>query len=275
MPWLPQLVLFTTSWMPAQFSCECPEPHSNMLLAPSDGQTGVPVNTRIWVGGGHTGGFRAGGGRTGVSLTEQATGNPVSGAQGQLSGPEELFTVFTPTATLKPDTAYEIHVGSKTFQFTTGSDEDNDNPAKPTVEKTRFISGPEPACGPAPVNVATFTLKSDGLVVVGDLDAASALDVAEATGTVSGVTQGDTLSFGNGNCHVGWGNAGPLVKGDFRFGVYDLAGNFSGWTATQPVIIPPLVPPCACTTTSDAEPLAAWAGLAGAFFVVVRRRLRR
>ena len=119
-------------------------------------------------------------------------------------------------------------------------------------------------------------LSGEGLIVV-DLGGSQALDIDGLSGFVStAATDGELVLGGGGGCGGPW----PAARGEtltIRYGAFDLAGNFSGWTEEDTVTMPKIPATCSCncsaTRARDVAPIASM--VVGLLLLGWRRRRRR
>ncbi len=116
-------------------------------------------------------------------------------------------------------------------------------------------------------------LGGEGLLVV-DIGDSETLDVLQHEGFVSTVTSDGTLRLGGSTdgCVGPWpGDRGETMS--IRYGSFDLAGNFSGWTEPTTVTMPKVPATCSCncssTNASSAFPIFL---VIFSFYFVSRRR---
>ncbi|MFN7133463.1 MAG: hypothetical protein ACK4N5_15390, partial [Myxococcales bacterium] len=119
------------------------------FLAPPDGGSDVPTNTRLWIGAGTLGlGNRP---EDEVALHDPQ-GRVVTGRWTVLSAPLARLHVFTPTALLEPRSRYTVEVASAVkATFHTGDGPDDVAPAVPvlgaTTEDVDSFAGGVSSCG--------------------------------------------------------------------------------------------------------------------------------
>jgi len=226
------LVLVPTD---AAARCMCFEPE-HVLLAPRG--DGVPLNARVWV-------ISNNGELPSPGLVD-ATGAPVAvdmNAMGLADG--QTLLVLTPRELLQPSTEYTVLQTT----FTTGTASDTTPPPAPSAISGGWVS--EQGSGACPGNCRPSdywrsTVTSDGAhIIVADADQGGTLDPVAFTGAIAvatsvtkdrpGATTGSSwVQLGEFECAPrNWLPDEP--PGSLRFGAFDLAGNFSGWS--EPAVI--------------------------------------
>ncbi len=256
---------------------------STDFLAPADGSTEVPTNTRIWVGGMHIGGAPQSAEELTTSppvILQKDDGTEVDLTAGVIAGNNEVIGVFTPTVELAPGGVYslvrEIYssndpdpIFETLTTFTVGAEADNEFPAVPSELARSSSSSPRvpgqvSSCGPT--DMVEVRVEATGQLMVGQTGDEFEFDPAELNGSVSEVSFDGELDLGVGNCQWSWPDAKPNASTELRWGAFDLAGNFSGWTEPTEITIPPAG--CSCTaqgggTPSGALAIFAFVALAG------------
>ncbi len=253
----------------AAWACSCVGPFLS-FVAPADRATGVPLNTRIWIGAGEI--FDAPP-HLAVELHEEPS-TIRNGGWTLLEAPNAKLHVFTPAAELKPNTRYRIVInGERRAEFTTGEARDEEAPASPVLvgqeenlESSTF--GAVSSCGESAT--VALTVESDAPILLLDRAGTSGFDPTTLHGSVTAieVDQGTTqrmLVVGQGGCTSNWPEAGRGESTQVRLGAMDLAGNFSGFGAAEEIGFGV----CGCSSGSGA---VTWAGLAGALAFLLRRR---
>jgi hypothetical protein len=213
------------------------------LLAPASGSANVPLNAWIWVGSVEDSkngdGFLVEDGLGPADIQLSGPAGPVSGTTGTLStdfDPEGAeLTFFRPAADLAPMTTFTFTVnGARTVTFTTGSAEAGASPTVPTVtgEGETF---PANECLTKSFG---FSFSPGGLFIVAQLQGEESEfspppfsgRVARVMSSAPLVESQDGLVFTQGQC-ANW----SVNSSQVRFGAVDIAGQFSGWSAWQPV----------------------------------------
>lgn len=219
-------------------ACSCQVGFNATL--PADGAIDVPTNTKIWIDG-----------------VLDCNGYPSEMAPRLLDpdGADVPFTmtclnsgnfyvqvlVLHPDAPLLPDTTYTVQPPTQIeFQFTTGAGTDDTPPEIPVevdraVEHTR--AGPRDTCFNDAEHWATLTVTGEAALFVLDAGETTDLDPVAVAGTVAEVTAGDVLFLGSTACHGDNfpGGASRRAETTIRYGAFDLAGNFSGWSDPDPL----------------------------------------
>lgn len=270
------LVLVALAPRPVR-ACSCADPAASIdLVQPADGAVGVPRNARVFLGGKQVLSSDGFGEKAPASLLDDE-GRAVPTRETEVRG-GGLVLVLHPEAPLEPGGRYTVVVaGQPLSRFTVGEVSDDVPPAPPRVVGVETHSsldflplGVASSCGPDAgarfglEGVAAFTL-----AVVGDGDT---LDEANVSGEVSALDTDVVLSVGRFACDASWPDARPLASANVRFGTYDLAGNFSGWSDPRGVVLPP--PGCRCDALGAATDDAPAFGLGLGLLVtaILRRR---
>jgi MYXO-CTERM domain-containing protein len=243
------------------------------LLAPADGETDVPLNARVWVGGGTYNG-EAGDAASRLALLDEA-GDPVAATVTELFGNNDRIAVITPDDLLVAGQAYTIELDEYEVlgEFTAGDVEDLDAPSVPT-ETDRESSASEripnqtSSCGPT--DMVTLTLDGSGLVYVAEVEGWDSLDADAIDGEASEVSLDGVLQIGSAGCVWSWPDAEPRASTTVRWGAYDIAGNFSGWSTDEEISIPSAG--CSCSAGGEGAQHGAAALLLGTFGLILRRR---
>jgi uncharacterized protein (TIGR03382 family) len=170
---------------------------------------------------------------------------------------------------LAPDTLYQAFSCSNGVcdriltEFTTGTETDESAPPPPSRGQTEFhFSGGHGLYSCGRTRALELGFNHNGILVadVGDAQ----LDIETLSGSVTAATTDDRLFLGVGLCEDLWpGDEDAVLQA--RFGVFDVSGNFSGWTEPESLELPSR----GCSTTSDESP-APWAYLL--LLAWVRRR---
>lgn len=269
---------------------------TNVAQLPVDGAVGVPTNTLLWGFADYTARLVGPGG---ALVPMEARLLPVS-----LSGELGIQQVVIPLQPLAPDTRYTLDSSnSASVTFTTGAGPREAPPALPVL-----LSVPSAVDS----NIGEGYYVSSGLefehqgILIGDIgklppftsveelliERPSELSQTRAEPLVEWLTAFGRPPVGVGDCLTWPEGAGDSV--DARFGVLDLAGNFSGW-ADVGVRLPteaetaelqaaaetrpegPYSRPSACSLTpgTGTNRAPAWLTLALASLVQAARRRRR
>ncbi len=253
-------------------ACSCAFDETQML-APADGETDAPTNARVWVGAGLFWGSR-GSSAERVSLLDGA-GAPVDAVATEMAGYIDLVVVLTPAAPLISGETYSIQVDEDEVlgTFTVGGDSDTDAPAIPAeLDRESSSSARHPnmmsSCGPT--DVVSLELEPTGLIYVANIEGVDGLDPDGLTGEASELSATPELYIGSAGCTWSWPDAEPHASTTVRWGAFDIAGNFSGWSEPSDVTIP--AAGCSCTLEGGAPPAA---GAAAAVLALAALGLRR
>jgi hypothetical protein len=111
-----------------------------------------------------------------------------------------------------------------------------------------------------------FAEENEGLIVA-DVDGEASVLPGGPSGRVSAAAVGQSLELGYGGCLEGWPHGERTAT--LRFGAFDAAGNFSGWTEPEEFSLGG----CGCRTRPGREPVPAIMILLGGFVLPERRRL--
>jgi hypothetical protein len=231
-------------------ACSCATP----FLRPADGATGVPLNTRIWV---PSIGLDQ---RNAKVIREGGEEIPCDvGAIHHTGGVTIL--VLTPRTPLAPSTRYQVKVAGSYLNpqptsFTTGELTDTTAPESPMGKLVKVCSSRSPgsSCGEYARSLQ-FEVPTDdtpmAVLTAGDEPPPPALDRLPSSWPPDGPRPllsdrwsqqtPPKLSLGQGACSH-WPLDQP--RGHIFYGAIDLSGNFSGWRAGGPVVLPdyPTVP---------------------------------
>jgi hypothetical protein len=218
---------------------------TNLALAPVEGDVGVPTDALLWGYGGSSSTRLLGPGGEVVPTDDRAVPIAVPPVGYYAMG------VLAPLEPLTPNTSYTVEV-----DHNAGSED-----APPFIELVHFTTGAGPTSAPPPVPVLVDSLSHAGAgfyqvtravelkfehqgILIGDtggLGAVSSVEDLFYPGTIP--TEDDdtrriewatTTGFvwvGKGDCSI-WPE-GASDRENARFGVLDIAGNFSGWMETE------------------------------------------
>jgi MYXO-CTERM domain-containing protein len=252
-------MLGTWLWCDRAQACEFGEPIP-VIEFPAEEATGVPTNPRLWLAD-----HNELQGETLILRTPDGTEIPL--VTTKVRGFAWMFLVMTPSEELLPNTRYEVSSCSLGFcgralrTFTTGDGPDLDPP--PLPEEIGRESGIERVvlCG-ANHGWVDVTVDFDGVLVI-DLDIPE-FDEQTVTGRPDWLaTDADEpIVFGD----LGLGLRSPIHG---RMGVFDQAGNFSGWVELDPIE----VPGCGCTSDPEGAP-PRWSWLVLSLIAIARPRRR-
>lgn len=244
-------------------SCGCSG--ATYVVAPQSGATDVPIDTFVWFAEGD---YYYG-------SVEQVALISTEGEQVELeireidAGADRLH-VAIPVETLAPNTLYQAFgcdagtCDRLLTEFRTGSATDEDAPALPTTgQPDRLFESGRGLFSCGRMRALEFAIEHDGILVA-DLGDAT-LDAEALAGSVTAASSEPQLMVGVGLCDDIWSGAEDETL-EIRFGLFDLSGNFSGWTEPEPVELPKR----GCSIADEQTP-AAWAwGLL--LLAAVRRR---
>jgi len=211
------------------------------FIAPADGAEDVPVNARVWIGGGHWG--MGDGNPEGLLRLVNAAGESVETTTTDIRADMDVLAVLTPDDDLEAGMTYLVldGGGAALTTFTVGQGVDDELPEIP-LEVGREASsdprGPVPPSSCGYSDMVTIDVAGDGLFVVANVDGADGLDTTTISGNASQMTFDDELRIGRAGCTFSWPDAEPTASTDVRFGAFDIAGNFSGWTEPSDVTLP-------------------------------------
>jgi MYXO-CTERM domain-containing protein len=222
-------------------ACSCG--FSNTLLAPSRGATDVPLNARLWVGGGHDGGLEF------VLFGPEP--EPLAARRGVIETTQGPLLVFTPDEIFEPHTHYELwqcavmQCRERLLEFTTGDEVDESPPPVPELvgQSSERDDGAGIICPRS--RWVELDVLHEGLLVI---DHAERFDVDlsrdGALGEAYLITLDPNHELGDKGCSSGWPGG---REAEVRFGAFDIAGNFSG-------LGPPEVLELGCGCRTDGSP---------------------
>lgn len=243
--------------MPAEraeaLSCGCHG--ATLVLAPKPGATDVPIDAFIWSVDAYSAPYY--GEVTELALVS-AAGEQIELEQRELMVGDAGLLIGIPVETLAPDTLYQAFSCSNGVcdriltEFTTGTSTDEDAPPPPSRGETEsyLTSGVGLfSCGRQRALALGFDHEG---ILVADLGDAQ-LDVETLSGSVTAATTDERLFVGVGLCEDRWpgDEDDPLPA---RFGVFDVSGNFSGWTEPEPLELPSR----GCSTSDETPAHWAW-----------------
>lgn len=209
------------------------------LRLPRDGQREVPLDTLIW--GGWPGAQVSLRGPEGVVASERRL-IPAAGYAQRNSG----IPVLVPLQPLQPNSVYTVEESAGpnlSRQFTTGESVDDEAPAPlkllgSTASPGQLVldfASDDVLAGELDGTSAPFASLHDVLLPVNFGDGYRALD-ADAP-VFQWLTPEPTLRLSSGGVCSNWSSAGYAQRA--RFGTFDIAGNFSGWTDVPDIEVPP------------------------------------
>lgn len=233
------------------------------VLMPAADATDIPLNARIWIGEEELSGRSAvAWGLTHPRLVDTTTDVEVPLKESVLQSDSGSVLVYTPESKLLPNHTYRLDGDDQTvLSFTTGTTEDTTPPEPPRVLSEEFISDAadfelfESSCGSTSTYGARYSLAFTGLVAV--IDVRHRADIPTEFGDISvpglvtpGTNAGEATIFVGTPAWCGGVQVSPGSQTELRFGTYDIAGNFSGFTDPLPVKIPS---GCGCASGSEAS----------------------
>jgi hypothetical protein len=244
--------------------CECAHapPVSITFMRPGMNEY-APANTRIWIIG-RTGAF---------SMRDTTTGGAVMFTTSTIHAEyqQQDVVVLTPKAPLRVGGTFSVSAADEVLgEFTVIDEADTTAPEAPTVAQVARTT--INACD-MPTEV-TVRLNAEGLILVRAKGAVDAdLDTVAIEGSVLDATIRRDLNYG-GLCQS-WPSTTDAL--DLELATFDLAGNFSGWSARRIERTAPDKPGgCAVGLPRRAKPNAhTWTGLALATAALAKRRLVR
>jgi uncharacterized protein (TIGR03382 family) len=205
-------------------------------------------------------------------LVDQA-GEAVAITYSELVGDMEVLGVYTPAEDLQPGMRYTAldSNGRLLTTFTAGTEALTAGPELPeeiSREAHSDARGPTPldSCGYS--DLVEIRLRTDGLFVVANVTGADELDAETLSGTASQMSFDRTLRIGTAGCTFSWPDAEPNATTEVRYGAFDLAGNFSGWTEADKITLP-AAGTTGCSAAGSAAPTFAMLLLG---LVAIRRR---
>ncbi len=236
------------------------------FVAPTNAETGVPRNTRLWASAFVQDATLTGPNNQTVALT-----------RGVLRGNNrDVLAVFTPATLLEPSTSYLFNMDGQMVSFTTSNASDVDAPAEPvvTAQESSFARDtpspiPVSSCGNGGHAYDSFSVQHNGLFTLVEIDTPEQLDEATITGSVGDVASitGGDIFVGQGVCLGNWDGADEGESANVRFATVDLAGNFSGWTEQSQATIE--------TKGGCAQASSSSLGLLGVLALLLSRQTRR
>jgi hypothetical protein len=197
------------------------------VVLPLPESTDVPVDARIWV-------------------TEHEEGRPLDTLRlvrtdDGLEIAVELQTLqtehhtivgsFRPIDALESNTSYALLAeGDEVVtSFVTGNTTHDAAPAVPKLLHLEAHSTRSHEWGYEEWFLVDFDLQHEGMLVVMDREQTATIK-AQPDGKVTDLSANSSMMLGTGGCVWNYREAGENVETTVRFGTFDLAGNFSGWT---------------------------------------------
>jgi len=196
-------------------------------ILPKSDSVDVPSNTKIWPIGACE-----------APTLQKADGTDVPLMSAQVAGQK----VFEPASPLDVGGSYEIHCITKAAtelvsNFTVAAGPDTTPPAAPTVTIGQKNAGGSTSDSCGEYEYTSMLVAHAGDVVVLDVAGKATLDAQSLGGTV--VDQfypGESYHVGGAPCKsLNWDFEANGDAPGVRFAAFDLAGNFSGWSAAMSV----------------------------------------
>ncbi len=235
------LSVVCASWNHPARACSCSSP--GILIRPTSADADVPTNTKIWLNASPT--FCS-------ALKVTVNGEEV-GTSTFLT--TQLAHTLTEVSAL--ELATELRVGdavevtcieSRSESFVVGVEADYEPPPVPQVQLGERRISNNPSCGNE--EFVPFTTSPPALVLAMDIGGRTTFtqtDQNEGGTLLAGFLESDpqaTQASGElGSVICGsstWNFAEDGAAEDVRWGTFDLAGNFSGWT--EPITVPAALP---------------------------------
>jgi len=205
----------------------------------------------------------------------------LTGGETRLRGNWDLLDVFTPDFLLEPNATYSIRVNDAIHAtFTTGAEADNEPPAVPSItEQSTWSRGPYiPDGGMCGNGAASHGISvgwdmGDAFVLVMDANAMADVDTDLIDGTVPSLALHGHTSLGKGFGCGGdnWDGARNGADAAISGGTYDIAGNFSGWSEAETIVVRP-DPTEGCSAAGSSRPSLLALAIALLGGVLIRRR---
>jgi MYXO-CTERM domain-containing protein len=216
-------------------------------------------------------------------LRNMATGQTVATELQIIELPDDARVLsYRPLSDLEPAASYEAVYDDEGFvtSFTTGAARDDEPPALPVVATEPFYepASPTSSCGSFESRGMSFELEDvepqRDLVAVDREGMASVVD--QPQGELFELRPFPIFLLGRAACVDNWPEVGPGASTSVRFGVFDLAGNFSGWGEEIDVMLEEEPEPAATGCGCQAGPAReGWAGLGPLLGLVAVPRARR
>lgn len=213
----------------------CPPPRGIEL--PAHGAEDVPTNARLWFD--RQASFL---GRRSELVLVGHDGMELETTQVRLEMfANQALVVLTPLAPLLPEARHQFWecdgpmCSTLISEFTTGTEADTIPPALP-VETDREQGR----------DTVSLSFDFEGVLIVslGDV----ALDPATLTGSAHSASTDSNVAFED-DCPYSWPGAAEDEQ-TLRYGAFDLAGNFSGWSEPEPLSLSG----CGCSATNRSTP---------------------
>lgn len=251
-------------------ACECVIHPA--LVRPSSQDSVVPTNTKIWLEGSTVDAMECGA----EALTDSSN-VPIPVDRHELSATNGAYAeavVLIPQQPLIEGESYALSCElygqpvEETFTVTAPADDVPPVVLDVSIGDLESAGSEFDSCGDT--DFAEVQVQHDGAVIVLDIAGQSQLEPTDPTGSVADVFAGDRLIVGGEVCgrDHNWDFDDDGDATDVRFGVFDLAGNFSGWTPPEDISS------CGCRLPGASRgPAGASAfGLVGIMLLLARRR---
>jgi MYXO-CTERM domain-containing protein len=166
--------------------------------------------------------------------------------------------------------------GEVITSFVTGDVTHDAPPAVPEVVSFEARSVVSHEWGYEEWFLVDFDLQHEGVLVVMDREQTATMG-GQPSGKITDLSTSSSMLLGRGECVRNYDGAGENVETSVRFGAFDLAGNFSGWTEPMSVTFDAL--PGESSSSSSCriaeQPSSALAGALVLLAAVARRRKTR
>lgn len=184
---------------------------------------------------------------------------------------DATMVVLEPAEPLDPSATYSVTLdGDIISELETGSATDDVAPSPPTpIEHGIVDTSPGSMCGEA--RYAWFEFSDPSLIYVLDWDDTATVGQESLSGDVAQIRGDAQLALGFGRCSYNWLDVEPGDQATVRFGAFDLAGNFSGWSPEHEVMFPP-DEGCNCRALPSSGPPGVAANVL--LLALMRRRVR-
>ena len=241
------------------------------VVLPSPEATGIALDARVWV-------TEPVEGRPLDTLRLVRTDDDTEIAVELQTLQTEQHTVigsFRPLDGLEPMTSYALLAqdGEVVTSFVTGDVTHDAPPAVPEVVSFEAHSEVSHEWGYEEWFLVDFDLQHDGVLVVMDREKTATMG-GQPSGKITDLSASTSLMLGRGGCVRNYDGADENVETSVRFGAFDLAGNFSGWSEPMSVTFDAL--PGESSSSSSCriaeQPSSALAGVLLLLAAVVRRR---
>ena len=209
-------------------ACECAPPS---MLLPTSADKNVPNNAKVWIWST----------RCSDASLRVKDGSPIETTSTIIAvGHSEDLIVLHPVAPLEIGTTYELTACSTMTpkpEFTVATGPDSSRPSVPSFWLDSVTETPDEGCGTA--TFAKVHVTSDGDLLVLDIARRAKLDDAAFSGKVVDITQaGWPWAIGEMACSGNWDFGADGDANGVRIAAFDIAGNFSGWSASQSISAP-------------------------------------